>query len=114
MQLTFETVNAGLHCSFKMSRHMLPFELMFGWYSCEHESSNFISPRTGNKADDMMWRRCGWVDTFVAKLTCREVRPIMSQQCEEASISKLKHCAVTSNKVLADLFASPASAPLAV
>jgi hypothetical protein len=30
-KLTFEIVNAGLHCSFKISRHMLPLLLMFGW-----------------------------------------------------------------------------------
>ena len=39
---TFETVKAGLHCSFRISRHMLPLELMLGWY------------------------------TFVAKLTCHQ------------------------------------------
>jgi len=40
--VTFETVKAGLHCSFRISRHMLPLELMLGWY------------------------------TFVAKLTCQQ------------------------------------------
>ena len=40
---TFDTVKAGLHCSFRMSKHMLPLELMLGWY------------------------------TFVAKLTCHQV-----------------------------------------
>ena len=43
-QVTFETVKAGLHCSFRMSRHMLPLELMLGWY------------------------------TFVAKLTCHNAQ----------------------------------------
>ena len=42
--VTFETVKAGLHCSFRISRHMLPLELMLGWY------------------------------TFVAKLTCHRAR----------------------------------------
>ena len=28
---TLEMVSAGDHCSFKMSRQMDPFELMFGW-----------------------------------------------------------------------------------
>ena len=28
--LTLETVNAGLHCSFKISRQMLPLLLIFG------------------------------------------------------------------------------------
>lgn len=28
---TLEIVSAGLHCSFKMSRQMLPLLLMFGW-----------------------------------------------------------------------------------
>jgi hypothetical protein len=27
----FEMVNAGLHWSLRMSKQMLPFELMFGW-----------------------------------------------------------------------------------
>lgn len=31
IQLTLEMVSAGLHCSFKMSRQMLPLLLMFGW-----------------------------------------------------------------------------------
>ena len=43
-EVTFETVKAGLHCSFRISRHMLPLELMLGWY------------------------------TFVAKLTCHQAR----------------------------------------
>lgn len=30
-QFTFDTVNAGLHCSFRISRQMLPLLLMFGW-----------------------------------------------------------------------------------
>ncbi len=29
--LPLEMVKAGLHWSRKMSRHMLPFELIFGW-----------------------------------------------------------------------------------
>lgn len=29
--VTLETVKAGLHCSFKMSRQMLPLLLIFGW-----------------------------------------------------------------------------------
>jgi len=29
---TFEIVKAGLHWSRRMSRQMLPLELMFGWY----------------------------------------------------------------------------------
>ena len=33
-QRTFEMVSAGLHCSFKMSRQMLPWLLMLGWYTC--------------------------------------------------------------------------------
>ena len=33
MILTLETVSAGLHCSFKMSRHIEPLELMLGWYT---------------------------------------------------------------------------------
>lgn len=28
---TLEMVNAGLHCSFRMSRQILPLLLMFGW-----------------------------------------------------------------------------------
>ncbi len=28
---TFEIVSAGLHWSFRMSKQMLPLELMFGW-----------------------------------------------------------------------------------
>jgi hypothetical protein len=28
---TFEMVSAGLHWSFRMSRQIPPFELMFGW-----------------------------------------------------------------------------------
>lgn len=28
---TFEIVSAGLHWSFKISRQMEPFALMFGW-----------------------------------------------------------------------------------
>lgn len=31
---TFEIVRAGLHCSFRMSRQMLPWLLMLGWYTC--------------------------------------------------------------------------------
>ena len=31
---TLEMVSAGLHCSFKMSRQMLPWLLMLGWYTC--------------------------------------------------------------------------------
>jgi len=27
------TVNAGLHCSFKISRQMLPWEFTLGWYT---------------------------------------------------------------------------------
>jgi hypothetical protein len=30
---TFEIVNAGDHCSFKMSKQMLPWEFTFGWYT---------------------------------------------------------------------------------
>ena len=30
-RVTLEIVNAGLHCSFKMSKQMLPLLLMFGW-----------------------------------------------------------------------------------
>lgn len=30
----FEMVSAGLHCSFRMSRQMLPWLLMLGWYTC--------------------------------------------------------------------------------
>ncbi len=29
-KITFEMVSAGLHCSFKMSKQMLPWLLMFG------------------------------------------------------------------------------------
>jgi hypothetical protein len=28
---TLEMVSAGLHCSLRISRHMLPLLLMFGW-----------------------------------------------------------------------------------
>lgn len=28
---TFDMVNAGLHCSLRMSRHILPLLLMLGW-----------------------------------------------------------------------------------
>ena len=31
--LTLETVSAGLHCSFRMSRHIDPLEFMLGWYT---------------------------------------------------------------------------------
>ena len=31
--VTFDIVSAGLHCSLRMSRQMLPCELMFGWYT---------------------------------------------------------------------------------
>lgn len=31
---TLEMVSAGLHCSFRMSRQMLPWLLMLGWYTC--------------------------------------------------------------------------------
>lgn len=31
---TLDMVRAGLHWSFRISRQMLPFELMFGWYTC--------------------------------------------------------------------------------
>ena len=30
---TFDIVNAGDHCSFKMSKQMLPCEFTFGWYT---------------------------------------------------------------------------------
>lgn len=30
--IPFEIVRAGLHWSLKMSRQMLPLELMLGWY----------------------------------------------------------------------------------
>jgi hypothetical protein len=30
-KLTFEIVNAGLHCSFRISRQILPLLLTFGW-----------------------------------------------------------------------------------
>ena len=30
--IPFDMVRAGLHCDRRISRHMLPFELMFGWY----------------------------------------------------------------------------------
>ena len=30
---TLDTVRAGLHCSFSMSRHIEPLELMLGWYT---------------------------------------------------------------------------------
>lgn len=30
---TLDTVSAGLHCSFKMSKQMLPLLLIFGWYT---------------------------------------------------------------------------------
>lgn len=30
---TLDTVSAGLHCSFSMSRHIEPLELMLGWYT---------------------------------------------------------------------------------
>lgn len=30
---TFDTVSAGLHCSLRMSRQMLPLLLMLGWYT---------------------------------------------------------------------------------
>jgi hypothetical protein len=32
-QGTFDTVSAGLHCSLRMSRQMLPLLLMLGWYT---------------------------------------------------------------------------------
>ena len=32
-QCTFDTVSAGLHCSLRMSRQMLPLLLMLGWYT---------------------------------------------------------------------------------
>lgn len=32
---TFEIVRAGLHCSLRISRQMLPLEFMFGWKTCE-------------------------------------------------------------------------------
>lgn len=31
---TLDTVSAGLHWSFRMSRQMAPWELMLGWYTC--------------------------------------------------------------------------------
>ena len=37
-QRTFEMVSAGLHCSFRMSRQMLPWLLMLGWYTCRQHS----------------------------------------------------------------------------
>lgn len=33
MKSTFEIVRAGLHCSFRISKHILPCELTFGWYT---------------------------------------------------------------------------------
>ena len=30
---TLDTVSAGLHCSFSISRHIEPLELMLGWYT---------------------------------------------------------------------------------
>ena len=30
---TFEMVRAGLHCSLRMSRQMLPWAFTFGWYT---------------------------------------------------------------------------------
>ena len=29
--MTLEIVKAGLHCSLRMSRHILPLLLIFGW-----------------------------------------------------------------------------------
>ena len=32
--LALLTVSAGLHCSFKISKQMLPLLFTFGWYTC--------------------------------------------------------------------------------
>ena len=33
LKSTFEIVNAGDHCSFKISKQIVPCEFTFGWYT---------------------------------------------------------------------------------
>lgn len=45
---TLEMVKAGLHCSFKISRQMLPLLLMFGW-------KTFVLKATYKRDVDKAW-----------------------------------------------------------
>lgn len=64
----FEMVSAGLHCSFRMSRQMLPWLLMLGWYTCGAWGG---IGRPGN--DD--WGATAWYGRYAFQRVCWDRQP---------------------------------------
>jgi hypothetical protein len=65
--LTFDMVRAGLHCSLRMSRQMLPLLLMFGWNTLvRNETWKILNIR--NKSD---WRKRTWWSLTPAKFVVK-------------------------------------------
>lgn len=66
MLLTFEMVRAGLHCSFKISRQILPLLLIFGWKTLVRKATckaleRTIEPLVNEPStQDMSKKRTSW------------------------------------------------------